>query len=82
MDVARALSVMAEHLGVPVELLKEQAEFRRDLGADSLDMVELVMALENNLSVVISEDDADRCRTVGDAIALLQQCGRERAEPA
>jgi acyl carrier protein len=62
-------------------MLGENTEFRRDLGADSLDMVELTMALEYALDIVISDEAAAECRTVGDALGLIERSVWESTAP-
>ena len=69
MDRARRL--IAEELCVPIERVTDAARFRRDLGADSLDLVELTMRFEESFDIAISEDEAHECRSVGDALKLL-----------
>jgi len=65
-------SIIAEQLGVKKEEVKETSSFVDDLGADSLDTVELVMALEEEFGIEISDDDAEKMRTVGDAIKYIE----------
>ena len=67
---ARAL--IAEELAVPVARVVDSASFRDDLGADSLDLVELTMRLEERFDVAVSEEEAIACATVGDALKLLR----------
>ena len=63
--------VAAEVLSVDPDLVTETARFKEDLDADSLDLVELVMALEERFDVSIPEDDLDTINTVGNAVDLL-----------
>ena len=65
--------IIVEELGVEREKLTPGASFMEDLGADSLDTVELVMAFEKEFDIDIPDEDAEKLRTVGDAIAYLQQ---------
>ena len=58
-------------LGVEPEAVVEQARFKEDLDADSLDLVELVMALEERLDVTVPEEELEGIETVGDAVSLL-----------
>jgi acyl carrier protein len=65
--------IIAEELGVEREKLTNEASFMEDLGADSLDTVELVMAFEKEFSIDIPDEDAEKLRTVGDALAYLHK---------
>jgi acyl carrier protein len=66
-------SIIAEQLGVKVEEVTPQASFIDDLGADSLDTVELVMALEEEFGIEIPDEDAEKMSTVGDAIKYIEE---------
>ena len=66
-------SIIAEQLGVKVEEVTDNASFVDDLGADSLDTVELVMALEEKFGVEIPDEDAEKMSTVGQAIKYLEE---------
>ena len=65
---ARVKDIVIENLGVEAEKVTETASFVDDLGADSLDTVELVMALEEEFGIEIPDGDAEKINTVGDAI--------------
>ncbi len=65
--------IIAKELEVDAKQLTPEAKFIEDLGADSLDIVELVMALEEEFSLDIPDEDADKLRTVGDAMNYLKQ---------
>ncbi len=65
--------IIAKELEVDVKQLTPEAKFIEDLGADSLDIVELVMALEEEFGVDIPDEDADKLKTVGDAMKYLQE---------
>ncbi len=65
-------SIIAEQLGVKAEEVTPQASFIDDLGADSLDTVELIMALEEEFNVEIPDEDAEKMTTVGDAIKYIE----------
>ena len=63
--------IIVEELGVEREKLTAEASFMEDLGADSLDTVELVMAFEKEFDIDIPDEDAEKMRTVGDAMNYL-----------
>ena len=63
--------IIAKELGVEREKLTNDASFMEDLGADSLDTVELVMEFEKEFNIDIPDEDAEKLRTVGDAIGYL-----------
>ncbi|MBF0594521.1 MAG: acyl carrier protein [Candidatus Omnitrophica bacterium] len=65
-------SIIAEQLGVKIEEVKPEASFIDDLGADSLDTVELIMALEEEFNVEIPDEDAEKMTKVGDAITYVE----------
>ena len=67
----RVKKIVVEHLGVDAEKVTEEASFIDDLGADSLDIVELVMAFEEEFSIEIPDDAAEKIQTVGDAINFI-----------
>ncbi len=64
--------LIAKELEVDVKQIMPDAKFIEDLGADSLDIVELVMALEDEFGIDIPDEDADKLRTVGDAMNYLK----------
>ena len=65
---AKVKSIIAEQLGVGEDEIKPESSFIEDLGADSLDIVELVMAMEEEFEVEIPDEEAEHIKTVGDAI--------------
>ncbi|MDP8258951.1 MAG: acyl carrier protein [Candidatus Aadella gelida] len=65
--------IVAEQLGVKAEEVKEDAKFIDDLGADSLDTVELVMALEEEFGAEIPDEDAEKMTTVGEAVKYIEE---------
>ena len=67
----RVRAIIAEQLGVKLEEVTDSASFIEDLGADSLDTVELVMALEEEFGVEIPDEDAEKMTTVGEAIKYI-----------
>jgi acyl carrier protein len=64
--------IIEEKLGVNTEQVKAEASFIDDLGAESLDQVELVMDFEDKFEVDIPDEDAEKMRTVGEAVAYLK----------
>ena len=66
-------SIIAEQLGVKIEEVTDSASFVDDLGADSLDTVELVMALEEEFGIEIPGEDAEKMKSVGEAIRYLEE---------
>jgi acyl carrier protein len=76
-DIAeRVKKIVVEHLGVEADKVNEDASFIDDLGADSLDTVELVMAFEDEFGVEIPDDAAEKILTVKDAIAFIATNGK------
>ena len=67
----RVKQIVAEQLGVDEDQVTDEASFMEDLGADSLDTVELVMALEEEFDIEISDEDAEKIQTVQDAVAYI-----------
>ncbi len=65
--------IIADQLGVKKEEVTDNAKFVDDLGADSLDTVELVMALEEEFGVEIPDEDAEKLATVGDALRYIEE---------
>ena len=66
-------TIIAEQLGVKPEEVTPNASFVDDLGADSLDTVELIMALEEEFNIEIPDEDAEKMKTVGDAIKYIEE---------
>ena len=64
--------IVAEHLGIDEQKVTDEASFIDDLGADSLDTVELVMAFEEEFGSEISDSDAEKILTVGDAVKFIE----------
>ncbi|MBQ7400677.1 MAG: acyl carrier protein [Lentisphaeria bacterium] len=64
--------IVVDQLAVPEEQVTEDARFIEDLNADSLDIVELIMALEEEFSAEIPDEEAEKLKTVGDAIAYIE----------
>ena len=68
----RVREIIINELGVEPDKVTDEASFVEDLGADSLDTVELVMAFEEEFGIDIPDEDAEQMRTVGDAIKYLK----------
>ena len=69
----RVKKIITEQLAVDTSEVTEKAQFVQDLGADSLDTVELVMALEEEFDIEIPDEDAEKIKTVGQAIAYIKE---------
>jgi|TARA_B110001452_G_scaffold266273_1_gene272732 acyl carrier protein len=69
---SKVKKIVSDHLGVDEEKVLDEASFIDDLGADSLDTVELVMAFEEEFGSEISDSDAEKILTVGDAIKFIE----------
>jgi acyl carrier protein len=69
----RVKKIVVDHLGVEESEVKLEASFIDDLGADSLDIVELVMAFEEEFGVEIPDDAAEKISTVGDAVTYIDE---------
>ena len=68
----RVKAIIVDKLGVAESEVKPEATFTNDLGADSLDTVELIMELEKEFNITIPDDQAEKIATVGDAIAYVE----------
>ena len=73
----RVIDIVCENLGVNKEQVTRQTSFIEDIGADSLDIVELVMELEEEFEITIPDDQAEQIKTVGEAIDYIE---REQAK--
>lgn len=69
---SRVVDIIVEQLGATKEEIVPEASFIDDLGADSLDIVELVMAMEETFDIEIPDDDAEKIQTIGDAVSYLK----------
>lgn len=69
----RVIDIVAEQLGVDKEKVKPETSFVNDLGADSLDTVELVMELEEEFDINIPDESAEKIQTVGEAIGFIEK---------
>ncbi len=73
MNIERVVEIIVHQLGVEPEEVTPEANFVDDLGADSLDTIELVMAFEEEFGIEIPDEQAERLRTVGDVIKYLEK---------
>ncbi|MEN2998657.1 MAG: acyl carrier protein [Brevinematia bacterium] len=64
--------LIVDQLGIDASKVTPEASFIEDLGADSIDIVELIMALEEEFGITISDEDAQKIRTVGDAVKYIE----------
>ncbi|HBC92019.1 MAG TPA: acyl carrier protein [Pelotomaculum sp.] len=71
--IDKVKAIIVEQLGVEEAEVKMESSFVDDLGADSLDIVELVMALEEEFDLEIPDEDAEKIRTVGDSVKYIQE---------
>jgi len=69
----RVAEIIVEQLGITREEIIPEASFIDDLGADSLDIVELVMAMEETFDIEIPDDDAEKIQTIGDAFSYVKE---------
>ena len=73
---SRVKAIIVDKLGVDEKDVTPEASFTNDLGADSLDIVELIMELEKDFDVTIPESEAENIVTVGDAINYIEKAGK------
>ncbi len=69
----RVIEIIVEQLGVSEEEVTIEASFIEDLGADSLDLVELIMAMEEEFGIEISDEDAEKIQTVQDVVSYINE---------
>jgi acyl carrier protein len=70
---SKVIAIIVDKLGVEESEVTNEASFTNDLGADSLDTVELIMEFEKEFSIAIPDDQAENIQTVGDAIAYIEE---------
>lgn len=73
----RIKEIVAENLGAEVENLTNETSFKEDLGADSLDLMEMVMALEDEYSIEIPTEDLEQILTIGDVVNYVEKLKQE-----
>lgn len=69
----KVTGIIVEKLGVDEDIVAPEASFTEDLGADSLDTVELIMEFESEFDITIPDEDAENIATVGDAVSYLEE---------
>ena len=70
---SKVVSIIAEQLGISEVSINISSDVVKDLGADSIDIVQLLMAMEDEFGVTVTEDDADRLKTVGDIVKIIDE---------
>ena len=70
---SKVISIIVDKLGVEESEVTHEASFTNDLGADSLDTVELIMEFEKEFNIAIQDDQAENIQTVGDAVSYIEQ---------
>lgn len=73
---SKVKDIIVDKLGVDKDEVKPEASFTNDLGADSLDTVELIMEFEKEFGVTIPDSDAEKIQTVGDAVAYIENASK------
>ena len=73
---SKVVEIIVAKLGADAAEVKSEASFTNDLGADSLDTVELIMELEKEFGVTIPDSDAEKIQTVGDAVAYIENASK------
>jgi acyl carrier protein len=69
----KVTDILVDKLGVEPEYVKSEADFREDLGGDSLDLVVVLMEIEKDFSISVSDEDADQVKTVGDICDMVER---------
>lgn len=72
MELEKLKAIIADKLGIEEDEITEESTFREDLGADSLDLFEIVMALEDEFEISISNEDVEDIKTVQDAVSYIK----------
>lgn len=76
MSINKLKEIIATQFGVKEDKITRETSFKNDLSADSLDLVELVMSLEDEYDVEIDDEDAEKIKTVGDALDYVEKLGK------
>ena len=76
----KVIEIVCEHLAVNKEQVTRNTNFIEDIGADSLDIVELIMELEEEFDIQIPDDQAEKIKTVGEAIAFIKTATKAKGE--
>ena len=76
----RVIEIVCEHLAVEKSKVEDKTSFIEDIGADSLDIVELVMELEEEFDIQIPDDQAEKIKTVGEAVAFIKIAVKAKGE--
>lgn len=76
MSINKLKEIIATQFGVEEDEITRETSFKNDLSADSLDLVELVMSLEDEYDVEIDDEDAEKIKTVGDALDYVEKLGK------
>ncbi|WGH27010.1 MAG: acyl carrier protein [Candidatus Bostrichicola ureolyticus] len=75
---SKVIAIIVEKLGVDANEIKPESNFINDLGADSLDQVEIIMEYEKEFNIEISDEDAEKIYTVGDAISYIENIEKRK----
>nr|QUE30016.1 AcpP [Erythrocladia irregularis] len=78
-DLERLKAIVSQQLGVDITIVTNEANFAKDLKADSLDTVELIMAIEEEFDVEIPDEDAEKIATLQEALSFIQAQKAEKA---
>lgn len=76
----RVVKIVVDSLSVQREQVKRETAFIEDLGADSLDLVELIMELEEEFEITIPDDQAEKIKTVGEAVEYIERAREDRRD--
>ncbi len=77
MSLEKVRTMLANQLNVQVDKVKEDSRIVEDLGADSLDMIEMLMALEEEFGITVPDEDAESLKTVGDIVKYIDNAKKE-----